>query len=81
MVNPFAELCAVFPNEEFLIDLTKCQNTCEFYGRTWDCPNYYKPKGDCYCKDGFARIEEDGECVSVTENAKCAARLPIQPGL
>lgn len=76
----FSGTCALFPNEEFLIDLKKCQNTCEFYGRDWDCPNYYKPKGDCYCMDGFARLEEDGECVSVTGNAECAAKLPTQPG-
>ncbi|KAG4068864.1 hypothetical protein HA402_005012 [Bradysia odoriphaga] len=79
-IVPSPEECAKYPNEEFAIDLARCQNTCEFYGRTFDCQNYYKPRGDCYCKKGFARIEEDGECVSITENAACVARLSIQPG-
>lgn len=75
------ENCADFPNEEFAIDIERCQNTCEFYGRTYDCPDYYKPRGDCYCKEGFARIRENGKCVSVKRNAKCVAQLPIQPGI
>jgi len=79
-IIPSIPVCNKLPNEEFAIDLGRCQNTCEYYGRTWDCPtNYYKPKGDCYCKPGFARFQEDGKCVSVTNNATCKARLPIQP--
>lgn len=72
--------CANRPNEEFAIDLSRCQNTCELYGRKWQCPSYYKPRGDCYCKDGYARITEGGECVSVKENADCVAQLPVQKG-
>lgn len=77
----FIDVCKTFPNEEFAIDLQRCQNTCEYYGRTWDCPIIYKPKGDCYCKPGFARLVEDGKCVSVTKNAQCVAKLPIKPGI
>ncbi|XP_037043412.1 uncharacterized protein LOC119079532 [Bradysia coprophila] len=78
-IIPSPAVCATYPNEEFAIDLTRCQNTCEYYGRTWDCPINYKPNGDCYCKPGFARLKEDGKCVSVTTHAKCVSRLPIQP--
>lgn len=74
-------MCNKLAHEEFAIDLGRCQNTCEYYGRTWDCPKNYKPNGDCYCMPGFARIQEDGKCVSVTNNATCKAQLPIQPGL
>lgn len=74
-------MCATYPNEEFAVDLHRCQNTCQYYGRKWDCPLNYKPFGDCYCKRGFARIADDyGKCVSVTNNVKCVAQLPIQPG-
>jgi len=79
-IIPSIAVCNNFPNEEFAVDLGRCQNTCEYYGRTWDCPtSYYKPNGDCYCKPGFARIQEDGICVSVSTNATCKAKLPIQP--
>lgn len=75
-------VCATFPNEEFAVDLRRCQNTCEFYGRNYDCPkSYYKPFGDCYCKNGFARLADDGKCVSVTNNAVCVGRLPVAKGI
>lgn len=74
-------VCGRLPNEEFAIDLSRCQNTCEYYGRTWDCPISYKPNGDCYCKPGFARIADDGKCVSVINNVTCLTRLPITRGM
>lgn len=78
----FADVWATFPNEDFVIDLTRCQNTYSFHGRTWDCPdNYYKPNGDCYCKAGFTRLTEDGKCVSVKNNAACVVKLQIKPGM
>lgn len=76
----FVAECEKFPNEEFDMNLERCQNTCQYYGRTWDCPLSYKPGGDCFCKPGFARLKEDGKCVSVTKNAACKAQLPITPG-
>ncbi|KAJ6636589.1 hypothetical protein Bhyg_15180 [Pseudolycoriella hygida] len=79
-VVPSKAVCATYPNEEFAVDLHRCQNTCQYYGRRWDCPLNYKPFGDCYCKIGFARISDDyGKCVSVKNNAKCVSQLPIQP--
>lgn len=62
-----------------MIDRFRCQNTCEFYGRTFDCPAYDAPEGDCYCKKGFARKSEGGPCISIRDRA-CKAVLPPTEG-
>lgn len=78
-ITQLSEYCAFLENEEFAIDIKRCQNTCSCYGRKWDCDSY-RPQGDCYCKDGFARSYENGPCVDVKLDEECAAMLPISPG-
>lgn len=58
-----------------------CQNTCSYYGRNFDCKVDNSLVGDCYCKVGYARIEECGECVSIKTNATCKKALPPTEGI
>jgi len=73
-LNPSPTTCARYANEEFAVDIYRCQNSCGQFGRSFDCDSY-KPHGDCYCKSGFARLTENGVCVPITD-PDCAAQLP-----
>lgn len=66
-------------NEEFEENIYRCDNTCETYGRTFDCGDTYKPNGACYCKNDFARLTKGGDCVTITD-PQCAQKLPPKRG-
>lgn len=67
------EASCVSANEEYAIDPYRCQVSCEKYGDP-SCPDY-APDGDCYCKNGYARLESNGKCVAVTSLA-CRSKMP-----
>lgn len=56
----------------------RCQNTCNTYGRTFDCGPV--GGGDCFCKSGYARLTECGPCVSIKFDSTCRSRLPPTEG-
>ncbi len=70
------------PNEEYVVDPKRPQNTCKTYGcyGEFQCPGSSK-SGDCYCKPEYARLVMNGPCTSITKNTKCASELPPTPGI
>ncbi|XP_037033755.1 SCO-spondin-like [Bradysia coprophila] len=72
-IIPSERTCRFFINEEFAIDETRCQETCDKYGQPW-C-NDYAPDGDCYCKKGYTRLTTNGICVRTT-SLSCRRRMP-----
>lgn len=54
-------------SEVFLNDNPyRCQSTCAMYGVSVNCKEDYAPKGDCYCKTGYARYYQCGPCIPLT---------------
>ncbi|KAJ6640106.1 Serine protease gd [Pseudolycoriella hygida] len=61
------------PNEEFVYDPYRCDETCEGYGNPL-CVEY-APEAKCYCKKGFVRLKTVGICVQA-DNRACRAKMP-----
>jgi len=72
-VKPSSASCRIFPNEEYIVDAFRCQVTCEKYGDP-TCSEY-APEGDCYCKEGYARLSANGLCIPVNSSL-CRAKMP-----
>lgn len=56
-------------NEIYKTEINACGNTCANYGKKCNIYPYVPIKG-CDCIDGFARLVDKGECVSVND-ARC----------
>ncbi|KAG4066870.1 hypothetical protein HA402_012937 [Bradysia odoriphaga] len=61
------------PNEEFVLDPYRCDETCEEYGNPI-CVEY-TPEPKCFCKIGFVRLKTVGICVTA-DNRACRAKMP-----
>ncbi|XP_037037432.1 uncharacterized protein LOC119075146 [Bradysia coprophila] len=61
------------PNEEFVYDPYRCDETCEEYGNPI-CVEY-TPEAKCFCKKGFIRLKTVGICVTA-DNRACRAKMP-----
>lgn len=67
------EASCISANEEYALDPYRCQEICDKYGDP-SCPDY-APDGNCYCKNGYIRLDTNGKCVSVTSST-CQSKMP-----